>query len=82
VLQQGELDGMTLYTDESATIGGRLQPRFRNRLHDHFEAATFRPVEWVDLDGEGVLRVTANEPSDLERIPLVRYGATKRADRV
>ena len=71
VLQRGETADSTLYSD-GPPVGDLLSPRFRNRLHGHLAAATYRPVEWVDLDGEEVLRATASDPDDLDRLPIIR----------
>ncbi|WP_435100258.1 hypothetical protein [Halorubrum sp. N11] len=71
-LQQAQTDSGVLYSDAEPALAILVSPLLSNQLFTHFDAASYVPTEWVDHDGESLLKAVAEDADDLSRLPLIR----------
>lgn len=72
ILQQAQTDSGVLYSDAEPALAILVTPLLSNQLFTHFDAASYVPTEWVDHDGESLLKAVAEDADDLSRLPLIR----------
>lgn len=72
ILQEAIRDSGPIYSEEDPSLAIHVTPLLTNQLFGHFDSATFVPVEWVEHNGEDLLRAVAEDGDELSRLPLIR----------